>query len=187
MGPSFPIYIPGGAATCSEGFEKCFLSVPRMLGCTTAAMMPKQASKGNFRKHVTKPSEQVATPPSTYQGGSVRLKKHKKIQPLKNSKYFRDSGNSPLSGMSLRYDLEAPRIVTTRQVLIRVTSVAVDDAGETAKVKGVLQRREKVEKVGKVWIHLHGDELSAAPSWLGGWIRSGFRSTFCQNHTSHAV
>ena len=76
--------------------------------------------------------------------------------------------------MSLRYDLEAPRIVTTRQVLIRVTSVAVDDAGETAKVKGVLQRREKVGKVGKVWIHLHGDELSAAPSWLGGWIRSGF-------------
>ena len=46
--------VPGGAATCSEGFVKCFLRVPRLLGCTAAAMLPKQA-RGSFRKHVTKP------------------------------------------------------------------------------------------------------------------------------------
>ena len=48
---------------------------------------------------------------------------------FKISKYSRDSRSSPLSGIRLRFDLEAPRIVTRRQVLIRVTSVAVDDAG----------------------------------------------------------
>ena len=53
----------GGAATCSEGFVKCFLRVPRLLGCTAAAMLPKQAT-GAFRKHITKPLEQVAAPPS---------------------------------------------------------------------------------------------------------------------------
>ena len=41
--------IPGGAATCSEGFVKCFMRVPRLLGCTAAAMLPKQA-RGTFRK-----------------------------------------------------------------------------------------------------------------------------------------
>ena len=35
--------LPGGAATCSEGFVKCFLRVPRLLCCTAAAMLPKQA------------------------------------------------------------------------------------------------------------------------------------------------
>ena len=55
-------YILGGAATCSEGFVKCFLKVPQ---ATAAAMLPKQA-KGTFRKHITKPSEQVAAPPSIY-------------------------------------------------------------------------------------------------------------------------
>ena len=39
--------LPGGAATCSEDFVKCFLRVPRLLGCTAAAMLPK-ARKGNF-------------------------------------------------------------------------------------------------------------------------------------------
>ena len=57
------ISIPGGAATCSEGFVEFFLRVPRLLGYTAAAMLPKQA-RGTFRKHVTKPSEQVAAPPS---------------------------------------------------------------------------------------------------------------------------
>ena len=47
----------------SEGFVKCFLRVPRLLGCSAAAMLPKQA-RGTFRKHITKPSGQVAAPPS---------------------------------------------------------------------------------------------------------------------------
>ena len=55
--------VPGGAATCSEGFVKCFPRVPRLLGCTAAAMLPKQA-RGTIIKHITKPSEQVAAPPS---------------------------------------------------------------------------------------------------------------------------
>ena len=54
----------GGAATCTEGFVNCFLRVPRLLGCTAAAMLPKQA-RGTYRKHATKPLEQVAAPPST--------------------------------------------------------------------------------------------------------------------------
>ena len=40
-----------------------FWEFPRSLGCTAAAMLPMQA-KGTFRKHVTKPSEQVAALPS---------------------------------------------------------------------------------------------------------------------------
>ena len=57
--------ILGGAATCSVGFVNCFLRqrVPRAVGCTAAAMLPKQARE-TFRKHITKPSEQVAAPPS---------------------------------------------------------------------------------------------------------------------------
>ena len=51
----------GGAATFSEGFVKCFPIVPRLLGCTAAAMLPKQA-RGTSRKHITKPSEQVSRP-----------------------------------------------------------------------------------------------------------------------------
>ena len=47
----------GGAATCSEGFVNC------CKGCTAAAMLPKKA-RGTLRKLVTKPSEQVAAPPS---------------------------------------------------------------------------------------------------------------------------
>ena len=54
----------GWAATCSKGFVKCFPRVPRLLGCTASAMLPKQARE-TFRKHITKPSEQVAAPPST--------------------------------------------------------------------------------------------------------------------------
>ena len=54
--------VPGGAATCSEGFFLFFSeSSP---GSTEAAMLPKQ-TRGTFRKHITKPSEQVAAPPST--------------------------------------------------------------------------------------------------------------------------
>ena len=56
-------FILGGAATCSEGFVKCFPRVPRLLGCTAAAMLPKQA-RGTIIKHITKPSVQVAAPPS---------------------------------------------------------------------------------------------------------------------------
>ena len=42
-----------------------FREFPRLLGFTAAAMLPKQA-RGSFRKHITKPSEQVAAvaPPS---------------------------------------------------------------------------------------------------------------------------
>ena len=58
----------GGEATCSEGFVKCILRVLRLLGLSTAsAMLPKQA-RGAFRKHITKPSEQVAAPPSRWIG-----------------------------------------------------------------------------------------------------------------------
>ena len=48
--------LPGKAATCSEGIVKCFLRVPRLLGCTAAAILPKQARE-TFRKHIMKPSE----------------------------------------------------------------------------------------------------------------------------------
>ena len=48
-----PGTVLGGAATCSEGFVKCFLRVPRVLGCTAAAMLPKQ-TRETFRKHITK-------------------------------------------------------------------------------------------------------------------------------------
>ena len=34
------------------------------MGYSAAAMLPKQA-RGTLRKHITKPSEQVAAPPST--------------------------------------------------------------------------------------------------------------------------
>ena len=47
-----------------KDFVKCFPRVPRLLGCTAAAMLPKQA-RGTFKKHITKPLEQVAAPPST--------------------------------------------------------------------------------------------------------------------------
>ena len=40
-----------------------FREFPRLLGITAAAMLPKQA-RGTFRKHITKPSEQVSAPPS---------------------------------------------------------------------------------------------------------------------------
>ena len=53
--------LQSGAATCSEGCVTCFLEFPRPLGCTAAAMLPKQAW-ATFRKHITKPSEQVAAP-----------------------------------------------------------------------------------------------------------------------------
>ena len=67
IGAHPPVTLLGGAATCSEGFAKYFLRVPRLLGFIAAAMLPKQA-RGTFRKHVTKPSEQVAAPPSTAAG-----------------------------------------------------------------------------------------------------------------------
>ena len=41
-----------------------FWELHRPLGYTAAAMLPKQG-RGNYIKHVTKPSEQVAAPPST--------------------------------------------------------------------------------------------------------------------------
>ena len=39
----------GGAATCPEGFVNCFLRVPRLLGYTAAAMLPKQARGTYYR------------------------------------------------------------------------------------------------------------------------------------------
>ena len=53
-----------GRPLVPRGFVKCFRRVPRLLGCTAAAMLPKQA-RGTFRKHTTKPSEQVAAPPGS--------------------------------------------------------------------------------------------------------------------------
>ena len=53
-----------GAATCSEGFVICFLKVSlACLGSMAAAVQPK--AWGTLRKQFTKPSEQVAAPPST--------------------------------------------------------------------------------------------------------------------------
>ena len=52
-----------GQLLVPRGFVKCFLRVTRLLGCTAAAMLPKQA-RGTFRKHVRKPSEHVAASPS---------------------------------------------------------------------------------------------------------------------------
>ena len=55
----------GGAATCSEGFVICFLKVPlASLSSMAAAVQPN--SLGTLSKHFTKPSEQVAAPPSMY-------------------------------------------------------------------------------------------------------------------------
>ena len=55
-----------GAATCSEGFVICFLKVPHAyLGSMAAAVQPN--SLETLRKHFTKPSEQVAAPPSSAQ------------------------------------------------------------------------------------------------------------------------
>ena len=77
-------YILGGVATCSEGFVQCFLRVPRLPACTAVAVQPKQARE-TLRKHITKPSEQVAAPPSiscrgtdtTRRDGSGPNKKHR--------------------------------------------------------------------------------------------------------------
>ena len=41
------------------------LFFPRLLGCSVAAMLPKQARE-TFRKHIAKSSEQVAAPPSRW-------------------------------------------------------------------------------------------------------------------------
>ena len=53
----------GGAATCSEGFVNCFLRVPQALGCTAAAMLPKQAREllDNILQNLP---QQVPAPPS---------------------------------------------------------------------------------------------------------------------------
>ena len=45
-------------------FRTIFWEYPWPLGFTAAAMLPKKA-RGTLRKHITKPSEQVAAPPST--------------------------------------------------------------------------------------------------------------------------
>ena len=55
--------VPGGSATCFEGFVVSFLKVPlACLGSMAAEVQPN--SLGTLGKHFTKPSEQVATPPS---------------------------------------------------------------------------------------------------------------------------
>ena len=56
-----------GAATCSEGFLICFLKLSLAgLGSMADAVQPN--SLGTLRKHVTKPSEQVAASPSRLWG-----------------------------------------------------------------------------------------------------------------------
>ena len=53
----------GGAATCSKGFVACFLYVPlACLGSMAAAVQPN--SLGTLKKQFTKPSVQVAAPPT---------------------------------------------------------------------------------------------------------------------------
>ena len=47
--------------TCSEGFVQCFLRVPRLLGCTAAAMLPRPCKQGKLSENIL----QVAAPPST--------------------------------------------------------------------------------------------------------------------------
>ena len=57
--------LQSGAASCRRGFVfYVFWEFHRLLGCTAAAMLPKQA-RGTFRKHKTKPFLQVAVPDCT--------------------------------------------------------------------------------------------------------------------------
>ena len=60
-----PHGILGGAATCSEGFVICFLKVSlACLGSMAAAVQPTARGTLCLRKQFTKPTEQVAAPPS---------------------------------------------------------------------------------------------------------------------------
>ena len=47
---NFPICLQSGAATCSEGFVKCFLRVPQAIVGLYCSCNAAQASKGNFQK-----------------------------------------------------------------------------------------------------------------------------------------
>ena len=70
-----PYYLPGWASTCSGGFVYFFLRVPQAVGLyysCTADMLTKQA-RGTFKKHITKPSEQVAAPPSSRPASAVLM------------------------------------------------------------------------------------------------------------------
>ena len=57
------LQIQYGAATCSEGFVNCFLTVPQAVGLYCS-------SHDAFRKHIKKLLEQVAAPDCTVQGYS---------------------------------------------------------------------------------------------------------------------
>ena len=60
-----PLYILGGAATSSEGFVKKILRVPQAVGLYYSCHAA-HASRGTLRKHIIKPMEQVAAPPSIF-------------------------------------------------------------------------------------------------------------------------
>ena len=46
------LYQVGRAATCSEGFVKCFLRVPRLLGCTAADMLKHGKRSENMLRNL---------------------------------------------------------------------------------------------------------------------------------------
>ena len=60
-------YLPGGVATCSEGFVISFLKVP-LLAWATWQLKCSPTACGTLRKQFTKPSEQVTAPPSSNRG-----------------------------------------------------------------------------------------------------------------------
>ena len=59
---SYPMYLLGGAATCSEGYVICFPEVP--LAWAAWQLQYSPTAWGTLRQKFTKPSEQVAAPPS---------------------------------------------------------------------------------------------------------------------------
>ena len=74
--------VPGGAAIFFEGFVNTFLKVPQAIGQYCSCHAAQQA-RGTFRKHISKPSEQVAAPPSSYllprQAFATHMEKYDKI------------------------------------------------------------------------------------------------------------
>ena len=67
--------IPGGAVTCSEGFVYFFESSP---GCWAVLQLPCCPSKtrGTFRKHNAKSSEQISAPDCTLTSVAPGQRKH---------------------------------------------------------------------------------------------------------------
>ena len=57
------------------------------MGVTADAMLPKQA-RGTFRKYITKPSEQVAAPPSRIPDNAMNTKTKQLIYDIFSSLFF---------------------------------------------------------------------------------------------------